>query len=79
MDKLDVQEVKKQLKAQLAAATYQELMEDLTEKCYSICVKKPGVSLDNYEQRCIGNCMDRFIDSYNVIAKSFTSRLTNQQ
>lgn len=78
MDKPDVQEMKKQLQAELAAATFQELVEDMTEKCYNVCVKKPGASLDNYEQRCLGNCMDRFIDSYNVVSKVFTKRISEE-
>lgn len=78
MDKLDVQEMKKQLSAQIAAATFQELVDDMAEKCYNICIKKPGTSLDNYEQRCLGNCMDRFIDSYNVVSRAFTSRIASQ-
>lgn len=78
MDKVDVHEMKKQLQAQIAAATFQELVDDMAEKCYSLCVKKPASSLDNYEQRCLGNCMDRFIDSYNVVSKVFTARLSSQ-
>lgn len=78
MDKPDVQEMKKQLQAELAAATFQELVEDMTEKCYNVCIKKPGTSLDNYEQRCLGNCMDRFIDSYNVVSKVFTKRISEE-
>lgn len=78
MDKLDVQEMKKQLSAQIAAATFQELVDDMAEKCYNICIKKPGTSLDSYEQRCLGNCMDRFIDSYNVVSRAFTSRIQSQ-
>lgn len=78
MEKVDVQEMKKQITAEMAAATVQELVEDVTEKCYNLCVKKPGTSLDNYEQRCLGNCMDRFIDSYNLVSRTFTSRLETQ-
>lgn len=76
--KVDVQDVKKQIAAEIAAATLQELVEDMTEKCYTSCVKKPASSLDNYEQRCLANCMDRFIDSYNLVSRQFTSRIENQ-
>lgn len=78
MDKVDVQEVKKQISAEIAAATIQELVEDMTEKCFASCIKKPGASLDSYEQRCLGNCMDRFIDSYNLVSRIFTSRIETQ-
>ena len=78
MDKVDTQEVKKQIQAQIAQATIQELVDDITEKCYNTCVKKPGSALDSYEQRCLGNCMDRFIDSYNLVSRTFTSRMESQ-
>lgn len=77
-EKPDVQEIKKQFRNEIAAATYQELVEDMADKCYSMCIKKPGAALDSYEQRCLGNCMDRFIDSYNVVTKEFTKRLSSQ-
>ena len=76
--KIDVGEMKKQIAAEIAAATLQELVEDITEKCYSSCIKKPASSLDNYEQRCLSNCMDRFIDSYNLVSRQFTSRIESQ-
>lgn len=77
--KVDVQEVKKQLQEQLMLQNFQDMVDDMTEKCFQMCVKKPGASLDNYEQRCVGNCMDRFIDSYNLVTKVFTSRLAANQ
>lgn len=78
MDKVDVQEMKKQISAEVAVATVRELVEDVTERCYSLCIKKPGAALDNYEQRCLGNCMDRFIDSYNLVSRTFMSKIENQ-
>lgn len=75
---MDVQELKKQMSAQIAVATFQELVDDMADKCYNICIKKPGTSLDSYEQRCLGNCMDRFIDSYNVVSRAFTTRIASQ-
>lgn len=77
--KVDVQDVKKQLQEQLMVATFQEMVEEMTEKCFQMCIKKPGASLDSYEQRCLGNCQDRFIDSYNLVTKVFTSRLSANQ
>lgn len=79
IDKLDVQEVKKQLKEQLMVQNFQEMVEDMTDKCFTMCIKKPGASLDSYEQRCLGNCMDRFVESYNLVAKQLTSRIAKEQ
>ena len=74
-------ELKKQLKAEMALATMRELITEMTERCYDKCISKPGSSLDSYEQRCLGNCMDRYLDSWNTVSKAFTATLVknNQQ
>lgn len=77
-DKMDTQELKKIIQNQQAALAMQELVEDMSDKCYAKCIQKPGSSLDNYEKRCLGNCMDRFIDSFNVATKAFTARLVGE-
>lgn len=69
------EDLKKNIKAEVAAALWNELIDEMSEKCFNICLKKPGVSLDSYEQRCLSNCMDRFIDSYNTITRTFMSRV----
>lgn len=78
MDQMDTEELKKKLQAEIAQATFQALVEDMSEKCFSMCIKKPGSSLENNDKRCLTNCMDRFIDSYNVVSKVFLSRVSNE-
>lgn len=78
MDRLDREEVKKRIQAEVAAATIQELVGDMTDKCYKSCIPKPGSGLDNSERRCLGNCMDRFIDSFNLVTREFTQRVGSQ-
>lgn len=75
-NKIDVDQLKKEIQAERVAQSFQELVNDMSEKCFTHCVKKPGTSLDSYEQRCLGNCMDRFIDSYNLVTKVFTEHLS---
>lgn len=69
------EELKRQVQSEMAKLVYEELIEEMQSKCFNKCVTKPGSSLDSYEQRCLGNCMDRFIDSYNLVTKMFTSRI----
>ncbi|KAG9510438.1 Mitochondrial import inner membrane translocase subunit Tim13, partial [Fragariocoptes setiger] len=71
-------DLKKQLKAQLAAANFEELVNEISEKCFAKCVTKPASSLDSYEQRCLSNCMDRFLDSYNTVARAYTARVAKE-
>lgn len=79
MDKIDVEELKKQISTDVAVSMVSQLVEDVTERCYSLCIKKPGTALDNYEQRCLSNCMDRFIDSYNIVSRTLMSKIENEQ
>ncbi|KAL5971545.1 Mitochondrial import inner membrane translocase subunit Tim13-B [Taenia solium] len=67
-----------QMKAEVAIASTRELMDQLTQKCFEKCVSKPGASLDNSEQKCLGNCMDRYMDSVNLISKVFVNRLRQE-
>ncbi|XKL65959.1 hypothetical protein PGB90_009379 [Kerria lacca] len=43
-------ELMDQVKQQIAIANAQELLTDMTKKCFSKCIVKPGSSIDNSEQ-----------------------------
>lgn len=66
----------KQLQANIQASEFRQLVSDITENCYPICIRKPGSSLGSSDQKCIADCMDRYVDSYDQVSKLFMSRLT---
>ncbi|XP_055383954.1 mitochondrial import inner membrane translocase subunit Tim13 [Condylostylus longicornis] len=68
-------ELMDQLKQQIYVANAQALLTKMTEKCFKKCVNKPGSSLDSSEQKCIAMCMDRFLDSWNLISRTYAARL----
>ena len=35
----------------------------LNETCWDLCVGNPSSSLSGREENCLGNCVDRFIDT----------------
>ncbi|EDW29004.1 GL18649 [Drosophila persimilis] len=43
-------EIMDQVKQQIAVANAQELLTQMTQKCFKKCVGKPGSSLDSSEQ-----------------------------
>lgn len=55
------------------------LLQKMTEKCFKKCVAKPGTSLGNSEQKCIAMCMDRFMDSWNLISRTYVKRIQQEQ
>ncbi|XP_049316868.1 mitochondrial import inner membrane translocase subunit Tim13 [Bactrocera dorsalis] len=68
-----------QVKQQIAVANAQELLTKMTEKCFKKCVAKPGVQLDSSEQKCISMCMDRYMDSWNLVSRTYSNRLLREQ
>ncbi|KYN43494.1 Mitochondrial import inner membrane translocase subunit Tim13-B [Trachymyrmex septentrionalis] len=56
-----------------------EALYKMTEKCFKKCIGKPGTSLDSSEQKCIAMCMDRYLDSFNLVSKSYSERLQKER
>ncbi|EDW41155.1 mitochondrial import inner membrane translocase subunit Tim13 [Drosophila sechellia] len=72
-------ELMNQVKQQIALANAQEMLSKMTEKCFKKCIQKPGKSLDSTEQRCISQCMDRFMDAWNLVSRTYGNRLQREQ
>nr|CAI5817651.1 unnamed protein product [Callosobruchus analis] len=72
-------ELMDQVKQQIAVANAQELLTKMTEKCFKKCVNKPGTSLDSSEQKCVAMCMDRYMDSWNLISKAYGLRIQRER
>ncbi|XP_065160477.1 mitochondrial import inner membrane translocase subunit Tim13 [Atheta coriaria] len=72
-------ELMDQVKQQIAVANAQELLQKMTEKCFKKCINKPGTSLDNSEQKCVAMCMDRYMDSWNLVSRSYSQRLQRER
>ena len=60
-----------------------QTMQELTEKCWDVCMNTPSHSLDNRTQTCVKNCVQRFLDSsnfvYNRLAKEGEMIMAKQQ
>uniref|UniRef100_U5EPX4 Mitochondrial import inner membrane translocase subunit n=1 Tax=Corethrella appendiculata TaxID=1370023 RepID=U5EPX4_9DIPT len=66
------------VKQQIAIANMQELITKMTEKCFIKCIQKPGKELDSSEQKCINMCMDRYMDSWNLVSRTYSQRLRRE-
>lgn len=76
---LEKGELMSQVKQQIALANAQEMLSKMTEKCFKKCICKPGKTLDGSEQRCITQCMDRFLDTWNLVSRTYGNRLQREQ
>ncbi|XP_075241694.1 uncharacterized protein LOC142336666 [Convolutriloba macropyga] len=57
----------------------QNLLQSAGEKCiYPKCIYRPGRSLDRSEASCLTNCVDRFLDTYKIVATTYTNRLRTE-
>ncbi|KAK2835507.1 hypothetical protein Q5P01_015991 [Channa striata] len=77
--KMDTGTIMEQVKVQIAVANAQELLQRMTDKCFKKCVGKPGSTLDNSEQKCIAMCMDRYMDAWNTVSRTYNSRLQRER
>ncbi|XP_025098501.1 mitochondrial import inner membrane translocase subunit Tim13-like [Pomacea canaliculata] len=75
----DKEQLMDQVKQQIALANAQELLQKMSEKCYKKCISKPGTTLDNSEQKCIAMCMDRYMDSWNLVSRVYSQRLQRER
>ncbi|XP_076161894.1 mitochondrial import inner membrane translocase subunit Tim13 isoform X2 [Ptiloglossa arizonensis] len=71
-------DIMEQIKQQIAVANAQELLAKMAEKCFKKCIIKPGTSLDSSEQKCVAMCMDRYMDAFAVVSKTYSERLQRE-
>jgi len=63
-----------QLRQQVQTQMMQELMNKMTEKCFKVCTGKKGEHLDSSESQCVVHCMDRYMETMQVVNQSLVSR-----
>ncbi|XP_047987653.1 mitochondrial import inner membrane translocase subunit Tim13-like [Cydia fagiglandana] len=73
------EELMDQVKQQIAIANAQELLTKMSEKCFKKCINKPGTALDSSEQKCIAMCMDRYMDAWNLVSRTYSSRIQRER
>ncbi|KAG0047435.1 protein translocase subunit [Gryganskiella cystojenkinii] len=72
------QQVMDQVRSELALANAQELINKINEKCFAKCVPKPGPKLDGSEQACISKCMDRYMEAWNIVSRTYINRVQRE-
>ncbi|VDN37291.1 unnamed protein product [Gongylonema pulchrum] len=66
------------VKQQAAILNAQNMITDLSERCLSKCITSPGSSLSNSERQCLQRCMDRFMETYNLVSQSLQKRVQEE-
>lgn len=55
------------------------LLQKITEKCFKKCIGKPGSEIDSSEQKCLAMCMDRYMDTINIVSRTYSARLQKER
>ncbi|KAG7089682.1 hypothetical protein E1B28_011339 [Marasmius oreades] len=67
------------VRSEIAQANAQQLMNNMNERCYKACVTKPGTSLSSSEETCLARCLDRFMDTFNIVSRTYTARIARER
>ncbi|KAI0667801.1 Tim10/DDP family zinc finger-domain-containing protein [Trametes maxima] len=74
-----VEQFKDRVRNELALQNAQEIMNKVNEKCFAKCVPKPGSSLSSSEEKCLSQCMDRYLDAFDLVNRSYVARLRKER
>ena len=78
MEDKQIDNAKMQVQGQLAAQYIQDVMQKITDKCFTRCVVKPSTRLDDSEKMCTAKCMDRYLDAMALVSQAWAARAKQQ-
>ncbi|KIM84392.1 hypothetical protein PILCRDRAFT_818752 [Piloderma croceum F 1598] len=73
------QQVMQNVRSEIMLANAQELLNKTNEKCFVKCVPKPSTSLSNSEQTCLSRCLDRYMEAFNIVSRTYISRISKER
>ncbi|KAH8403531.1 hypothetical protein KR215_007319 [Drosophila sulfurigaster] len=68
-------EVQQRFRRATTLISVQQMLRMLSAQCFRKCVREPQTELDDGERKCIALCMDRYVDSFNLVARAYGRRL----
>lgn len=63
-----------QMKQQVQVQFMQDLIHKVTDQCYKKCTSPSGSGLSGREKDCMANCMDRYMETMQVVNETLSSR-----
>ena len=63
-----------QMRQQMQVQFMQDLIHKVTDQCYKKCTSTSGSGLSGREKDCMANCMDRYMETMNVVNETLSSR-----
>lgn len=59
------------------AEAHKELQK-LNEHCFERCIPKPGTSLSKGEETCFTACMEKYMQAWNTVSKTYVARIQKE-
>eukprot|EP00656_Telonema_subtile_P002802 TRINITY_DN1127_c0_g1_i5.p1 TRINITY_DN1127_c0_g1~~TRINITY_DN1127_c0_g1_i5.p1 ORF type:complete len:107 (+),score=40.56 TRINITY_DN1127_c0_g1_i5:96-416(+) len=75
----NVNDLKQGIQQQLQQQQLQTIVGSMSNLCFKKCVDTPGSRLSSSEQRCLSQCVDRFMDTMMAVQESFVQQAQQQQ
>nr|CCA22681.1 Mitochondrial Protein Translocase (MPT) Family puta [Albugo laibachii Nc14] len=66
-------ELRMRYRQETMAQAMEELSVNIQMKCFEKCVSKPNGKLDSKQQNCVALCVNRYIDTLNVVSQTMVS------
>ncbi|KAL1405071.1 protein translocase subunit [Vanrija albida] len=73
------EQIKLQVQQELAVAGAQQLINKITDNCFTKCVTRPGTSLGSSEERCLSQCMTLYMAAFDQTSKSYVARVSRER
>lgn len=77
--KPDVNKMKLEIQQASALANAQQLINNMNNQCYDKCILKPSTSLSSSEEGCLSNCMQRYMEAFNIISTTYVQRMSKER
>ncbi|KPI39311.1 Mitochondrial import inner membrane translocase subunit TIM13 [Cyphellophora attinorum] len=54
------------------------LMSKVNENCFDHCIPAPGNTLSSKESQCLSSCMEKYIDAWNTVSRTYMGRIQRE-
>eukprot|EP00040_Diaphanoeca_grandis_P001158 m.17626 g.17626 ORF g.17626 m.17626 type:complete len:125 (+) comp11592_c1_seq1:62-436(+) len=78
MTAADIENAKRELEQMQQQNQFEQIVEKASTTCFKRCVPKPDSSLGSYEKKCMVNCTDRYVESFQLIYSTLMSASMQQ-
>ncbi|KAK9449695.1 Tim10/DDP family zinc finger-domain-containing protein [Limtongia smithiae] len=69
------EQLRKQVVTESSIANAQELISKISLNCFDLCISTPGSSLSPEDQKCLGQCAEKYMQAWNLVSREYTRQV----